>query len=361
MAGYRVLWASEFVEAARETYALNHPGVILDARDIREVQPEDVLRAVGMRPGEVDVLEGSPPCASFSTAGRRQEGWGEVRKYSDVRQRVDDLFFEYVRLLRGIRPKAFVAENVSGLVKGVAKGYFKTILAALKESGYRVSARVLDAKWLGVPQSRQRLIFVGVREDLGKEPAHPKPLGYQYTVADACPWISRLVHDTSGTFGQGDVTNKPCPAITVGIGGLNSVHYKVNSIEGTAVGREAESLVPGEQSGKYFNLIRAHADKPSPTICASHGQHGIASVIHPTEQRKFTIAELKRICSFPDDFALTGTYAQQWERLGRAVPPLMMRAVAETVRDDVLNGGSLGESKVVGKRAGPKVARRARR
>src|SRR5207248_5858022 len=129
----------------------------------------------GLTAGEVDVMEGSPPCASFSTAGKRQAGWGQVRPYSDTRQRTDDLFFEFARLVRGVRPKVFVAENVSGLVKGTAKGYFKEILRALKGCGYRVEARLLDAQWLGVPQVRQRIIFVGVREDLGVGPAFPKP------------------------------------------------------------------------------------------------------------------------------------------------------------------------------------------
>ncbi len=127
-----------------------------------------------MKAGELDLFDGSPPCASFSTAGKREAGWGKVKDYSDTKQRTDDLFLEYVRLLRGLQPKVFVAENVSGLVKGVAKGYFLEILAALKASGYRVTCRVLDAQWLGVPQQRQRTIFVGVREDLGLDPVHPK-------------------------------------------------------------------------------------------------------------------------------------------------------------------------------------------
>ena len=80
MAGFEVIWASEFVPAAREVYELNHPGVILDDRDVREVKPEDVRRAIGLRAGELDVLEGSPPCASFSTAGKREKGWGKVKK-----------------------------------------------------------------------------------------------------------------------------------------------------------------------------------------------------------------------------------------------------------------------------------------
>ena len=82
--------------------------------------------------------------------------------------------------------------------------------------------------------------------------------------------------------------------------------------------------------------MKPRLDAPAPTITAEGGNASLASVTHPTERRKFSIAELKRICAFPDDFILTGSYAQQWERLGRAVPPLMMKAIAETIRDETL-------------------------
>jgi DNA (cytosine-5)-methyltransferase 1 len=343
MAGFRVLWASEFIPAAQETYRANHKGTILDTRDIRKVQPADILGAIGMKPGELDLMDGSPPCASFSTAGKREAGWGQVKKYSDTKQRTDDLFFEFTRLLAGIQPKVFVAENVSGLVKGTAKGYFLEILAALKDCGYRVKCKVLDAQWLGVPQTRQRTIFIGVREDLEAGPVHPSPLPYRYTVRDALPWIESVSHGNySSSFskrGQLMSVSQPAPTIVAGHkgGGPHKVYVEPEAdISRYCTGREWEKLRPGEQSDRYFNLVRAHPDKPVPTICSSHGSGGIASVTHPVEKRKFAIAELKRLCGFPDDFVLTGSYAQQWERLGRAVPPVMMSHVAATVRDKIL-------------------------
>ena len=380
MAGFKVLWASEFIDEARRTYLENAaPYTIVDGRDIRNVKPQDILTAIKMQPGDLDLFDGSPPCSAFSTAGKREAGWGTVKKYSDKSQRVDDLFFEYVRLIDGIQPKVFVAENVSGLVKGTAKGYFLEILAKLKGCGYRVSCRVLDAKWLGVPQARQRTIFVGVREDLKLDPVHPKPLPYFYSLRDALPWIKAsggirntgfgkntmrpssepaatimaggaggmntsqfgveaiLTGDTGAAFGQKDQafdSDKPCPTVL----GTKPNQFAVRSLDMTrfAIGKEWDKLKPGESSAKYFNLVKPHPDKPCPTICASHGHPGIAGVTHPVEKRKLTIEELKRICAFPDDFVLTGSYAQQWERLGRAVPPVMMSHIAATVRDQIL-------------------------
>lgn len=331
MAGFRVLWASEFIDEARNTYNANKADyTIVDGRDIRQVTAEDILSAINMRPGELDLFDGSPPCASFSTAGKREAGWGKVKKYSDKAQRTDDLFFEYIRLLRGLKPKTFVAENVSGLVKGTAKGYFIEIMRELKASGYRVSCRVLDAQWLGVPQARQRTIFVGVRDDLGIEPAHPKPLPYRYSVRDALPWIVGV--------------DGPMPTVQAGAGARASSSWKHGTcivesetdISRYAIGEEWDNIKQGQKSNKYLSLTKPHLDSPSPCVTASAGSTSCAGVVHPTEKRKFSIAELKRICAFPDDFILTGTYAQQWERMGRAVPPVMMSHIAATVRDEIL-------------------------
>ena len=315
-AGFRTLWASEFIPAAAEVYRLNHPGVELDTQDIREVAPEDILGAIGLGVGEVDVLEGSPPCASFSMVGRRATHWGEVTKYSDTKQRVDDLFWEYARLLKGIQPKVFVAENVAGLVRGVAKGYFKAILAELTSCGYVVECRLLDARWLGVPQARQRTIFLGVREDLEIAPAFPKPLAHFYSIRDALPWLR-------GGFGE----------VAPGL-----VEAEAD-ITGYAIGREWDNLREGEVSKKYLNLVKPALNKPAPTITQLGGYTSAAGVTHPTERRKFSIAELRRICGFPADFQLTGTYTQQWERLGRAVPPPVAYAIAKTIAEEVLSDG----------------------
>jgi len=287
MAGFKVVWANEFVPMAQESYKANAaPDCVLDGRDIKHIQPHDILAATGLKVGELDLFDGSPPCQAFSTAGKREKGWGKEKTYEHgATQKNETLFDEYIRLLRGLQPKVFVAENVSGLVKGTAKGMFLQILAAMKASGYRVTCRVLDAQWLGVPQQRQRTIFVGVREDLNLDPVHPLPLPYRYSVRDALPEISQMK--------------------------LASVIY-----EGMCVDGERRWLTEKDP-------------------CKTLPTGPLAAEINGT-RRKFTIAELRRICAFPDDFILCGSYAQQWERLGNSVPPVMMQAIATTVRDQIL-------------------------
>lgn len=319
MAGFKVLYANEFIPAAQETYKANHPDSYLDTRDIRQVTAKEILEITGLKEGEIDIFDGSPPCASFSTAGKREAGWGKVKKYSDTEQRVDDLFFEYARLLRGLQPKVFIAENVSGLVKGTAKGYFKLIMQELKSCGYRVKASVLNAKWLGVPQSRERLIFIGVRDDIGIDPVFPKPFKYFYTLKDAFENLPKENEKQAEELRNVAKKYK---------------WYKVlKKLE-----KNPSKILKGSSvmNGSYFNLSRLSFDHPSDTICQANGQMNTSGNCHPLEDRKLTIYELKRICSFPDDFVLTGTFEQQWERLGRAVPPLMMKEIAKTVEREIL-------------------------
>lgn len=316
MSGFNLLWANEFIEEARTTYKANHPGVILTGEDIRDITAERILKDTGLKVGELDLLEGSPPCASFSTAGVREKAWGKVKKYSDSVQQADDLFFEYARLVKDLQPKVFIAENVTGLVKGKAIGYFKLILSELKEAGYEVEVKVLDASYLGVPQARQRVIFIGVRQDLVDcylvKPAFPKPRPKRYSFNDAVETLEKPV----------DPFIDPETGYPIGLG--------------NAVGIEWDKLKDGGQSTKYFQLVKAFANKPVGTITASGGQVGLASITHPFEKRKFNLKELRRLSSFPDDFELTGTFVQRWERIGRSVPPLMAKAIADTIRDEIL-------------------------
>jgi len=197
LAGYDVVWANDCDPHARETYTANL-GKPIDGRLLNDVTAADILSETGLKEGELDLFEGSPPCTKFSTAGRRQKGWNRKEIHAGtVQANTEDLFFEWLRLARGLRPKVFVAENVAGLVKGVAKGYFKDILKEMKSLGYQVTARLLDAQWLGVPQRRNRIIFIGVRDDLSRMPVFPAPLPRQWTVRQA---IGDLLMSSSFTL-----------------------------------------------------------------------------------------------------------------------------------------------------------------
>lgn len=322
MAGFSVVYANEFVEEARATYKANFPKTYVDGRDIRTVTPEDILEKTGLKKGELDVLDGSPPCCAFSMCGKRDKKWGKARKYSDNKtQVVDDLFFEYIRILDGLQPKVFVAENVKGLVVGAAKGYFNEILKKMRECGYVVNAAVINSKWLGVPQARERTIFIGVRKDLGLFPVFPKPHKNIVTLKTAFEGVENS--DEELEYLREEYENAAFAKVLDKMP-KNPTHPIC-----------ASSITEG---GAYMNLKRESLYTVCSTVCQRGGTKGAASNCHPTEDRKFTIPEVKRIMSIPDDFILTGNRAQQWERAGRMVPPLMMKEIAICVKE-VLDEG----------------------
>ena len=321
IAGYKLLWANEFIPAAQETYRANHPATHLETADIRTVQPEAILSQTGLDVGELDLFDGSPPCASFSTSGKMARSYGEVKKYSDTHQRVDDLFFQYLRLLEGLKPRAFIAENVSGLVKGAAKGYFKTIHERMVALGYRVSAVLVNGAYCGTATARERIIFIGFRNELAEalgitQPAGPTPLPYAYTLREA--WEAESLYDPA----NGDEAWIPPP-------GKMAMLWRKTVEMGIQSFQPAHKEIYGRDSA--FNHIRALLDRPAPTIV-----QGSICVYHPTEERTLSVNEIRRANSFPDDFKLTGTFKQRWERIGRAVPPMMMATISRSVHDQFL-------------------------
>lgn len=306
-AGGKVLLAVEWDNNAVETYRLNYPDTDIYHGDIAKLTVQEVLERTGLEVGELDIFDGSPPCQGFSTAGKRN--------LDDDR---NQLFREYVRLLRGLKPKVFVMENVSGMVKGKMKLLFAEILTELKHSGYKVSEKLLNAKYLGVPQSRQRLIFIGVRDDLGIEPSHPKPQTRPTTIKQA---ISEL----------GNIQD-------VGIQHVWVDEWKRGTkwIIPASKLRQGQSLVPNVASS-----IRAFWDKPSPTLQknAMPGQPPYVrnSTIHPLYDRTFSIREMARLHSYPDNFIYSDPLKNGMQRIGNSVPPEMMRYIAAHIKENILD------------------------
>ena len=306
MAGFRELLAVEWDEHAVKTFKANFPHVPVFRGDIAQLSVEQCLNMAGIDAGELDLFEGSPPCQGFSTSGKR--------KFSDNR---NQLFREYVRLLRGLQPKMVLMENVSGMVKGKMKLIFAEILRELKACGYQVSARLLNASHYGVPQARERMIFIGVRNDLGIAPSHPLGRLALITVKEA-------LRDCA-------------PSEIVPLTGKNLAKMQLLRPGANAKEKERASLaVFGKVSG--FTLLRIKWHAPAPTILKTVSVSPTfgAGLIMPDSDRYLSIAELKRLGSFPDEFQLEGTFEERWARIGNSVPPLLMRAIAQHIKTEIL-------------------------
>jgi len=264
MAGFHELLAIEWDDNAVETFKLNFPDVPVYHGDIAKISVGQVLETTGLKPGELDILDGSPPCQGFSTAGKRV--------FDDNR---NQLFQEFVRLLRGLKPKVFVMENVSGMIKGKMKLLFAEILKELKASGYKVSTKLLNAMYFGVPQSRQRLIFIGVRKDLGIEPSLPMA---RYLPVGCLRVDEKYANYSEKRYGDRlQIEGKTANTIT-----KLSRHFWSKS----------------EEWGDLSYQINA---------------------------------------SFPMDFELIGLSSDKKNRIGNSVPPLFMRSIAKHIRINILD------------------------
>jgi DNA (cytosine-5)-methyltransferase 1 len=327
LAGYNILLANEFIPSAREVYKLNFPDTILLEDDIRQLTGKDILNKINKKKGELDLLDGSPPCSSFSSAGRLENGWGRDKEYSDgVCQRTDDLYFEFIRLLRDIQPKVFLSENVPALTQGVSRGYFNMIFKHMQqECGYKVKACVLSSKYFNVAQDRKRLFFMGIRNDISNK----------YKVESSFPrqQVKRL---TTCWDVLKDVNNSEWELKEASYFNSKRILYWLKLLK---PGQKGSDIHPNKS---YFSLVRIDMSKPSPTVLTlglgdAHRNNRRSGLCHATENRYLTISELKRISSFPDDFILTGNFVQQWERIARAVPPNLMKSIALHIKYSILD------------------------
>lgn len=165
LAGYNHLGGVEIDKRVADVYNVNHDPKYLFVEDIRLFVKRNDLPAELYN---LDILDGSPPCSSFSMAGNREKDWGKEKVFSEGQalQTLDDLFFDYINLSEKLQPKVIIAENVKGLIQGNAKSYVRKIKAGFESAGYKVQLFLLNAASMGVPQKRERVFFICQRKDL---------------------------------------------------------------------------------------------------------------------------------------------------------------------------------------------------
>jgi DNA (cytosine-5)-methyltransferase 1 len=300
-AGYKELLAIDFDQNSCETLRANYPNLTIWQKDITIVTSQEILSECKIKKGELDILDGSPPCQGFSTAGKRN--------LNDSR---NDLFKDFVRLIEGLQPKVFVMENVSGMIKGGYKGKFNEIMQTLKDTGYNVKCKLMNAMWYEVPQSRERLIFIGVRNDLGIEPSYPEPIKKFITFRDA-------------TKGIDNYTDRELPEVLKKIGKLQPEIWSTKPL--------IYKKIKGNLAGS-FSLKWALMNKPLGTIPKS--EISLTGIVHPNRERYLNIDELKVCASFPKDYKFTDR-KNGCERIGNAVMPKMMYYIAKHIKETVFD------------------------
>jgi DNA (cytosine-5)-methyltransferase 1 len=253
-------------------------------RDLLTMQLPEELQGI-------DILDGSPPCSTFSMAGSRESAWGKEKHFREgqAKQVLSDLFFDYLDLVEKLRPKVAIAENVKGMIIGNAKGYCKLIMSRFREIGYRPQLFLVNAADCGVPQKRERVFFCAVRNDID---VHPLKLAPKHR------WIS---------------TGEACEDLGNKIKGL----YLVTA--------------GNERHVKAYRLpIHDPYSQPSPCLTATNNQIDLISFDRKTEERAWTFREYARLGSFPDDYKAKTDKIGKY-MIGMSVPPRMAEQVARAV------------------------------
>lgn len=321
-AGFDILLGIDNDAKALETFELNHKGSKSICGDITQITYEDHIKPL-LDGKQIDVIIGGPPCQGMSLSG--------PRKFDDPRNK---LYLSYIRLVKEIQPKAFVIENVPGLV-GLFGGQIKdSIIEKFTEMGYYIEYKILCSADYGVPQSRKRVVFVGTKVGSFEYPAiNPNVVTCSMALSDLPALEDELGEEVSeyATLPQNHYQQLMRRRSDVVLNHVAASHSdKVKKIIALVPdGGNYKNLPEEYRKSRNFHVAwtRFASNKPAPTIDTGHRHH-----FHYKYNRVPTVRECARLQSFPDDFKFLGNKTQQFRQVGNAVPPLMAQAIAEQVK-----------------------------
>lgn len=306
LAGFDVLGCNEIDPKMMEAYRINHNPKYSYLEPIQEFKfrkdlPDELYN--------LDILDGSPPCSSFSMSGNREKDWGKEKKFREGQseQVLDNLFFDFIDVAKELQPKVVVAENVKGLLLGNAKSYVRNIYKAFNDAGYYCQHYLLDASKMGVPQRRERVFFICLRKNLAS------PFLYQKDMFTIIPMLSLSFDETEIPYKQ--IRQIKGNVSTIGLPKMISHYWKLTS--------PGNSFSENHPKGSYFNEVKAHPDRVLPTIRANGLPYD-----YEVERTLFD-EECINAGSFPLDYDFCGN--RPVYLIGMSVPPVMMAQIATEI------------------------------
>lgn len=327
---FNIVAANEIEKDISIAYTMNHPDVNMLNCDIKDLTEDVIRKAVGDQ--KIDIIVGGPPCQSYSTVGKR---------------RLDDranLFLEYKRILEIVQPKAFVFENVVGILSMDRGHLFERVQSVFQELGYSLKFQVLDAVNYGVPQHRERVILVGFKGE--NNFVYPEET-HGDNIPGKLPWVTygdALCDLPALKSGQEDNSYATDPSndfqnfVRKGNTTTTSEHnapkngdHLIKIMEALEDGQSKDDL-PEEirpKSGYGNTYAKLWWDKPSTTITRNFACPSSSRCIHPRDSRAMSIREGARLQSFPDDYVFYGSDSMKRLEIGNAVPPLLSVAIAK--------------------------------
>jgi DNA (cytosine-5)-methyltransferase 1 len=306
LAGFDVIGCNEIDPKMMEAYKANHNPKYaflepIQTFKMREDLPKELY--------ELDILDGSPPCSSFSMAGNREKDWGKDKVFREgqAMQVLDTLFFDFIDLAKKLQPKVVVAENVKGLLLGEAVNYMRQIYREFDLAGYYCQHWLLDASKMGVPQRRERVFFIALRKDLAK------PFLKQVSLFDILPELKLEFNEPEIPYKQIRQTEGNADAI--GLSKMISHYWKLTT--------PGNAFSENHPKGSYFNEVKTAPDKVLPTIRANGLPYD-----YEIERTLFD-EETKMAGSYPLDYDFKSNKVVYL--VGMSVPPVMTANIATEI------------------------------
>lgn len=305
MSGFDVIGCNEIDPEMISIYKKNHNPKYaylesIETFKLRNDLPDELYN--------LDILDGSPPCSSFSMAGSREKAWGKKKKFREGQadQILDDLFFHYIDLAKKLQPKIVVAENVKGMLQGNAKGYVKQIINLFNVAGYNVQLFLLNGATMGLPQKRERVFFICTRKDLN------------------LPKLKLCF-------------NEKTISVKESFNSIKDINYKGKDTSSSSMVKYYNKCNPGESFSKYhpkgslFGQMKLPKNKPCGTLTSKEYQ-----MWHYESPRLLSKYECCVLSSFPIDYEFKNDDLAKYQ-VGMSVPPLMMHKISREIERQLLS------------------------
>ena len=353
LAGGDCKFVNEFQQVAVDTYLANWPNTPHICDDIKNISGKQIMEMTGIQEGKLDILDASPPCPPFSMSGTKQKGWGKEKTAYGMKQKnIEDLTWEVIRIAGEIKPKVIICENVKGLTMEYAKEHLQRMVNDFEAQGYSTVYKVLKGHEQGVPQKRERVFIVSVRNDVLDDIGMPFMLlnGLFPEPEDGYATINDAIGDLKLDNENADQAYTLCEAMK------KSAKYKwlkrlpknpdrVVSVGDDVVGPFYDKVIAHrkkwgktvpERKMSFYQSRRVPYNQASHTLSEQGLMTSLAVHLHPEEDRVFTTKEAARIMTLPEDYKLTGTLNENLARIGLMVAPICMKYLAEEIYKQVL-------------------------
>ena len=355
LAGGDVRFVNEFQQIAMDDYLANFPKTphhICD--DIKNITGKQIMEMTGLKVGELDLLDGSPPCPPFSMSGTKQKGWGKEKTAYGMKQKnIEDLTWEQIRIAGEMMPKIIICENVKGLTMEYAREHLMRMVNDFEALGYTTVYKVLKGHNHGVPQKRERVFIVSVRNDvldkigvpfmILESLIFPEPEEHVTTIKDA---IWDIQQNNENAFEAVEL----CESMTKSakykwMKRLPKNPEKVVSVGDDVVGPWYDKVIEHrkkwgksipDRKSSFFQSRRVPWNQASHTLSEQGLQTSLAVHLHPEEDRVYTTKEAARLMTLPEDYKFTGTLNEKLARIGLMVAPLQMKYLADKVYENIL-------------------------